>query len=178
MKNTMLIVCLLLVSAVAAANQHTEMKPDPALRQLDPFAGRLRCSGTAFASPMSPQHATTGEVNAKWDLGGYWLPFTYAEKKGAANPMPFTVSGFFGYDAEGKKLLMGSVDNMGGYSTESASGWDGDTIVFVGPWHMSGQTVNARDTFRKIGNKQLWHRAEIEQDGNWVTLGEETCTRK
>lgn len=169
---------MMVLSALLLAASAALAAPDPMLRQLDPLQGPLRCSGTAYANPMSPQHATSGEVTTKWEMDGYWLAFTYAEKKTTNNPMPFRVSGFFGYDPEIKKLVMGGVDSTGGYSTEQSDGWNGDTIVFTGPWHMSGQTMNSRDTFTKKGSKELMHTGEVEQNGQWVKAVEETCVRK
>lgn len=58
MKNILLAALLFAASAAFA-------KPDPMLRQLDSFAGTFRCSGTAFANPMAPQHATAGAVMMK-----------------------------------------------------------------------------------------------------------------
>ena len=154
------------------------MKPDPMLRQLDYFAHDWQCSGTAYASPMAPEHRTMATVTSKWGLNGYWVPFTYAEKKTAENPMPFMVSGFFGYDAMKKQLVIGTVDNMGGFSTSSSSGWNGDSIVFTGPWNMGSMTVTGRDTFTKKSDKEMVHVGEIEMNGQWTKLGMETCTRK
>lgn len=168
------IAILFLLSAVGAFADG----PDPMLRQLDFFAADYDCVGTAFANPTMPEHATRGHVTAKWGLGGYWIPFTYAEEKSAANASPITVSGYFGYDPATKQFVSGSVDSMGGYSTASSSGWDGDAIVFTGPWHMTSMTTTARDTFRKKGDRQLIHIGELQMDGKWVKYAEETCTRK
>ena len=173
MKKTMLVLGLMIVGALAAYGD----APDPMLRQLDFLAGSWRCSGTAFASPDSPQHATMGEVTGKWGLDGHWLPFEYAEKKTAANGNPMRVSGYFGYDAERKVLVLGSVDNTGGYTTADSNGWNGDSIAFTGPWHTGGGTVNGRDPFRKSGSA-LMHVFEIEQNGAMVKVAEEKCTRK
>jgi len=172
MKKMMVILGLVVFASAAFA------APDPMLRQLDSFAGSWRCSGTAYASPMGPEHATVGEVSIKWGLDGYWLPFEYSEKKTAVNAHPIRVAGYFGYDPEVKKLVLGSVDNMGGYTTSDSSGWNGDTIAFTGPWHMGTMTVTGRDTFKKNGAKELWHTLEIEQNGSMVKLAEEKCTRK
>ena len=146
------------------------------LRQLDFLAGKWRCSGTAFAMADMPEHATSAEVTSAWDASGYWLALTYAEKKTADNAKPFRYTGFFGYDPEIKKLVVGGVDNMGGYSTGASDGWSGDALVFSGPWHMHGMTANSRDTFRKLANGRMSHTGEIEQNGKWIKLGEETGT--
>jgi len=184
MRQVLVFLILVLMAAVALADHHTEAKPeampqpDAMLRQLDFFTGKWQCSGMAAETPMAKAHATQAEVNAKWDLGGYWVPVTYAEKKTAENPMPFTFTGFFGYDTESKKFIVGGVDNMGGRSTGSSDGWNGDTMVFTGPWKMIGMTANGRDTFLKKGDKQMVHIGEIEMNGTWTKMGEETCTRK
>lgn len=154
------------------------MKPDSMVRQLDFLAGNWQCTGIAYANPMMPEHATRADVTAKWGMDGYWLPFTYAEKKTAENPTPFMVTGFMGYDAQRKQFVMSGVDNMGGYSTGSSSGWNGNTLTFSGPWHMAAMTATSRDTFTKKSEREFTHTGEIEMDGKWVKVGEETCTRK
>jgi Protein of unknown function (DUF1579) len=159
------------------SNSTMAMKPDPMVRQLDYFAGAWQCSGIAYANPMMPEHPTRAEVTAQWGLNGYWLPFTYAEKKTGANPMPFTVSGFMGYDAQTKQLVIGAVDSMGGYSTASSSGWNGDSMIFTGPWHMITMTTTGRDTFTKKSDREFTHSSEIQMERKWVKVGEETCKR-
>ena len=165
------LVALLLLSFQAVA-----MDPDPMLKQLQPFAATYNCTGIAYANPMAPEHATRGSVTGAWTLGGQWIAFTYAESKTAQNSMPFAVRGFWGYDPQMKKFVVGTVDNMGGYGTAASDGWNGDTIVFAGPWHMGTQTVNSRDTFIKTA-AGMNHIGEVEMDGKWVKLGQETCTR-
>ena len=170
-RRSVLVVCLMVVAlSVGAA--------EPMVRQLDFLAGQWDCSGTAFASPMGPEHATVGTAKAGWILDGKWLAFSYMEKKTAANPMPFSLSGFMGTDAHDNTLVIGGVDSMGGYSTGGAAGWDGLNLTFTGPWHMAEGTVNGRDVFTKKGERQMVHAALIEMEGKWVKLAEETCTRK
>ena len=180
MKRLTLMVVLVLVATAAAANQHDEKKamaPDM-LRQLDPLAGKWQCKGIAYATPWFPEHPTMGEVSQEWILDGKWLAFTYAEKKTAENPMPFTATGFFGYDPEVKMLVVGGVDSTGGYSTGASSGWVGDVLTFEGPWHIGGMTAKARDTFTTKGASEVTHMGELEYEGKWMKLGQETCTKK
>lgn len=170
MRTLSLFACLVLAFTAAA------MEPNPALKQLQPFAQNYDCTGIAYANPMAPEHPTRATVTGDWTLDGTWIRFSYIEKKTDKNPMPVGVRGFFGYDAEIKKFVVGVVDNMGGYSTGASSGWNGDSITFEGPWHLGTQTVTARDTFTKDGNK-LTHVGEMMTDGKWVKYGQETCTR-
>jgi len=181
MKRVVFLAVLLLAAAVAgAADSDTKAMmpgPDPMLRQLDFLHGDWRCEGIAYATPMGPEHATRGTVSTHWTMDDRWLAFTYAEKKTPQSAMPFMVTGFFGYDAEVKGLVLGSVDNGGGYSTAGSDGWQGDALTFVGPWHMGGMTARGRDTFTKKGPKAMMHVAEIEQNGAWTKVGQESCTR-
>src|SRR5687767_1489197 len=104
---------LLALFALSAAAQPA---PDPMLRQLDWFAHDYRCTGIAYANPMAPEHATRADVTGAWMLDGRWVRFSYTEKKTSENPKPFTVTGYMGYDAEIKKLVIGAVDVTGGYA--------------------------------------------------------------
>jgi hypothetical protein len=110
-------------------------------------------------------------------LGGYWLRAQIMETKTAKNPMPMAGNAFIGFDAEQKKLVMGWIDNMGGYSTGSSDGWNGDTIVFAGPMHGGGMTMTGRDTFTKMGDKKMSHVFDVEMNGAWNKALDETCSK-
>ena len=170
MRKLVLFVCVVLAGSALA------MDPNPELKNLEVFAHNYTCTGIAYANPMAPEHPTQAKVTGQWTLDGNWVAFSYTETKTAKNPMPFGVRGFWGYDPAIKKFILGGVDNMGGYSTGTSAGWNGDSFVVEGPWHMGTKTVKARDTFTKNG-KQLMHVGEMEMDGKWVKLSQETCTR-
>ena len=170
MRKLVLLVCVVLAGSALA------MDPNPKLKELEPFAHNYNCTGIAYANPMAPEHATKAAVTGEWTLGGNWVRFSYMETKTPQNPMPFGVRGFWGYDAEIKKFVLGGVDSMGGYSSGTSDGWNGDSIVFEGPWHTGTNIMKARDTFTKNGTKLL-HVGEMEIDGKWIKLGQETCTR-
>lgn len=179
MKRLVLTMVLVLAATAAMANQHDEKKMAPdMLRQLDPLIGKWQCKGTAYQTPWFPEHPTAAEVSQEWILDGKWLAFTYAEKKTEQNPMPFTATGFFGYDPEMKMLMFTGVDSGGGYSSGMGKGWMGDVLMFEGPWHMGAMTTTARDTFTKKGANEIMHLGEVEWEGKWVKLGQETCTKK
>jgi hypothetical protein len=163
------VLCLLTVAAFG--------QPNPKLKEVQYFEGTWQCSGKAFASPMGPEHTTAAIVHADWVLGGAWLQIHYAEKKTAANAHPYDVQLFWGYDAQLKMLVDGSVDNMGGYSTEQSAGWQGDKLIFAGPTHSGGMTMTGRDVFTKKSKSELHHVFEFEEKGTWKPLAEETCTR-
>lgn len=174
MKQLTLAMILVLSAATAAAKQHEE---NP-MKALEPLAGTWQCKGIAYATPWFPEHATMAEGKQMWVMGGKWLAYSYAEKKTDANPEPFATSGYFGYDPKLKMYVVGGVDSTGGYAQGASSGWVGDAIVFEGPWHMPGMTAKARDTFTRKGANEITHMAELEHEGKWIKLGQETCTKK
>ena len=167
------LVIFITVAAIATAREKAPSK----LRELDYLGGHWQCKGTAFAFGDSPKHDVVATINGKWTLNDMWLDMHYVETKTKANPNPFDVRAFFGDDPEQKKLVLGSLENDGGYSTESSTGWDGDSITFTGPNHMGGTTVNGKDTWTKMSKSKLTYTFEIEDKGNWTKLIEETCTR-
>jgi hypothetical protein len=164
--------------APAAASAPAAMPmatPNPALDQLKFFAGNWQCAGTGYLEGKG--HPTTATVNMGWDLNGFFMNLRYEEKKTGVNPMPVIAVEHWGYSDELKKLIAGHVDSMGGYGTEATSGWDGNTLVWVGDDHMMGMRIPGRDTFVKHGDNEVTHLGEMQQNGAWIKQDEETCYR-
>jgi hypothetical protein len=44
--------------------------------------------------------------------------------------------------------------------------------------HAGGMTMKVRDVFTKVSATKLNHMSEVEMDGKWTKLDEETCTKK
>jgi hypothetical protein len=169
-----LIVPILLMLATASFAQSAADQ----LKSLNGFAGTWKCTGTAFATDMGPEHPTSATVTGKWVLGGKWLEMRYTEEKTKKNPMPFSVVGYWGWDEGQKKLVAGSIDNMGGYAVQGSSGWSGDTLIFEGPVHMGPTTPNGRDTFTRSGKDKITHSFAIPDNaGGWKKFDEEICKK-
>lgn len=173
------IAVLVLVSAPLMAKDAPAPAPaatPPELAQLAVFESTLNCAGKAFASPMAPEHATTGTVHGNRTVGGMWINLNYDEKKTAANPAPYHIGVYMGFDAGKKTFVQGCVDSFGGYCTESSTGWNGDTLVFEGTSNSGGQQFGSRDTFVKKSANELVHTGEMQgADKQWVKTDEETC---
>src|SRR5260221_4074164 len=152
--------------------------PNPKLKDLKYFAGTWQCKGTAFAFMGTPEHKTTGAVEANWALNDYWLLIRYHESKTAVSAQPVDIRLSQGWDDQTKKVASGAVDNMGAYYIQSSPGWDGDKMTWNGDMHAGGMTMKVRDVFTKISATKLQHMAEGEMDGKWTKLDEETCTKK
>jgi len=162
------VVLCLLVAASAFA------KGDP---NLEPLAGWWKCTGVAFANDMGPEHPTKATVTGTWILGGKWLQLHYKEENTTKNPKPIAAMLLMSYDEANKKIVSGCIDNMGGYCTEEAPGWDGDQLVLNGNGTFGGHAMKVRDTFTK-GEGWVKHMGEAEgPNGTWMKLDEETCKR-
>ncbi|HEV7485595.1 MAG TPA: DUF1579 family protein [Thermoanaerobaculia bacterium] len=171
MKTRMLavVVCLITVAAFGQSN--------PKLKELQPFIGTWQCSGTTFASPQGPEHPTQATVTGTWTLGGTWLTMHYTETKTAKNPHPFDLIDMWSYDEHAKLFVSGFADNTGGYGTAQSPGWQGDKLVFTGPLHAGGMTMNTRDIFIKVSKNEIGHEGEFEDKGTWKKLDKEVCKR-
>jgi len=173
MKTRFIVLALLIVATTSFAQSAADQ-----LSSLNAFVGTWKCTGTAFASDMGPEHSTAATVTGKWVLSGKWLEMRYIEEKTKKNPMPYAVTAYWGWDEGQKKLVAGSVDNMGGYGVEQSSGWNGDTFVFEGPAHMGPTTPNGRDTFTRAGKNKITHSFAIPDSASgWKKFDEETCKK-
>ena len=152
--------------------------PNPKLKELAYFAGTWSCKGTGFAFMGTPEHKTAATVDAAWILNKYWLSLRYHEMNTAINAHPIDVRVMWGFDEQTKTFTSTSADNMGGYIAQNSSGWDGNKLTWDGELHAGGGTMKARDVFTKVSATKVEHKGEAEIDGKWMTMDEETCTKK
>ena len=162
---------------VLAAPDQAAPKPAAEMANLKVFDGAWTCEGKSEASPFGPAGTSKGAVKSHSDLGGFWQ--SGMVKSTMAN-MPGTMEGMFHmtYDPGTKQYVMLWVDNMGAYSHETASGWEGDKIVFSGDMAMGGKRMTVRDTFTKGADGSLIHAWEGQIEGKWTPLGSETCKKQ
>jgi len=52
-----------------------------------------------------------------------------------------------------------------------------DTLTFNGDMHGGGTTMKVRDVFTKVSATKVEHMSEVEMNGKWTKLDEETCTK-
>jgi len=149
--------------------------PGPEYGQLAFFAGEWSCTGRADESPMGPAHATAATVHVKKELGGFWYTGQYEETKTSGNQHPMHFAFFWGYDSAAKVFTLDGFDTMGGRSHETATGWQDGKLVFDGTSAGNGPPTPFRDTFTKKDNATLEHSGEMQVEGKWVHLDQETC---
>jgi hypothetical protein len=161
--------------ALAAPDQGAP-KPAAEMTNLRFFDGSWTCEGKSEASPMGPAGTSKGTVRSHSDLGGFWQS---GMVKNTMSNMPGAMEGMFHmtYDPGSKQYVLLWVDNMGSYSQETSSGWEGDKITFAGDMAMGGKKMSVRDSFMK-GTDLLTHSWEGQIDGKWTPLGSETCKKQ
>jgi len=151
-------------------------KPAAELAQLKYFLGTWHCEGEVPASPMGPAHKSRATVVTRLDLDGFWYSGTVREEKTAGNPHAMTGMFHETYDPAKKQFVMLWVDNSGGWSTETSSGWEGDKMAFSGEATMGGEKSPVRDTFTKKSATEMVHSYEMTMGGQKIA-GDETCKK-
>jgi hypothetical protein len=139
--------------------------------------GSWRCDGRAPAGPSGPEHAYKSTWKFKRDLDNFWWAAEYQQTKAKANPSPMKARGYLTYDTAAKAFVLVGVDNMGGSSTESTTGWTGDVVTLAGDASLAGKKVPYREVITKKGTREFTWRGEMKMDGDWVTLGEDRCKK-
>lgn len=170
--------CALVTAAFVTlgSTQQGPPKPAPEMSQMAYFEGSWSCEGKTMESPMGPAGSLKSTVDVRRDLNGHFQTGTI--KGSMPNQPPFEGRFHATYDSGMKQWVMLWVDNMGSWAQNMSSGWKGDTVVYEGEGHMGGQTMKSRDTFTKSGAASMKHTWEMQMNGKWMPVGEETCNKK
>jgi Protein of unknown function (DUF1579) len=149
-------------------------KPAPEMTQLKFFEGDWSCTGDVPAGPMGPAQKTRSTVKIHTGMNGFWQIGNVSMSSTA-----MSMHGMFHstYDPGQKKYLLLWVDDMGGYAQQTSPGWEGDKMVYIGEGNMMGQKQQARDTFVKAADGSFKHTGEMQMNGQWTSMGDETCRK-
>jgi len=164
-------------TAGAVATPMAAPKPpaalDAAYKALD---GSWRCETTFRANAFGPgslETKTKTSMKFQKDLNGFWYRGDYEAKKTKDFPgMKGTI--YLGHD--GKQLLIGGVDAMGGLSAGTGSA-AGDTLTFISEGYMMGTKMKMRDIIEKKGAKEVEHRFELDMGKGFQPMGEDVCKK-
>jgi len=160
--------------ALGAGPTMAQDKPASPMDQLDSFVGDGTCTGNVMAMNKHPGHATTGKYHGEKTLDGHWVVIQYDEDQSAANPKPFRVVQYFGYDAAKKRFVSVLIDNSDpGYATSMSPGWKDGSITFD---ETADGKVSFRDAFTSNKSGMNSHTGWMQdKSGKWVKTDEETC---
>jgi hypothetical protein len=177
MKRKILAISVALLCAAAslsleqAAAQDSSSSP---MAQLDGFVGDGACTGNTMAMGKTPGHATTARYHGERTLDGHWIVIRYDEDQAAANPKPFRVVQYFGYDPAKKRYVSMLIDNADpGYATSTSPGWKDGSIAFN---ETADGKVSFRDAFTSKKSGMNSHTGWMkDKHGKWVKTDEEHC---
>ncbi len=172
------ILAVLVCASVSLAIPHVSAQTTSAPSRIDQFSSFLgdgTCTGNVMAMGDRPAHATNARLHGEKILDGSWVVIHYDESRTAANPKPFHIVQYFGYDPMKKQYVAVNFDNADpGYTTGTSTGWEGDTSTFDETSATSGMTL--RDSFTRSGPKEVMHTGTIQdKTKRWVKTDEETC---
>lgn len=181
MKRTILTVSATLACASAPfALQAASAEQNKPVEQLDQLAfpvGDWTCSGSIAAMDKKPGHATTGHARTARILEGNWVEIRYDEEQTAANPKPYHVAQYIGYDEAKKHYTSVTLDSSGAsYEVGASTGWNGNALAVDATVSMDGKDVAYRDVFTKKGADEFSHAGMLkDKSGKWAKTDEETC---
>jgi hypothetical protein len=164
-------------ASAAAATPPPTPKPAAELDTFKIFVGKWKCSGKQLAGPFGPEHPITATAEGTMVADNFWQSFKYEEKKTKEHP-GLKVNGLWGFDQGSKRFVRAAVGNHGEWDTASATGWEGDKLIWTG--ELSGPLGRwpFHHTFTKQGDKAWGHTLEIRgPDGKWTVLQELSCKR-
>ena len=180
MKRTTASLAFSFLCAAALSGSHAFAQDKAATEgnALDSFVGDGTCTGNLLmAMGKTPAHATTAKYHGEKTLDGLWVVVHYDEDQTAANPKPYHVQQYFGYDADTKRYIAVAFDNSGaGYSLGTSAGWKGDTFTVDEHESMDDKAVSYRDVFTRTGSGMSSHTGTMkDKNGNWVKTDHEDC---
>ncbi len=149
--------------------------PNKILADVKWFDGEWNCTGHSYGP--GPEHPTAATVAFAWQLDGFWVQSAYTEPKSATNPVPYSSISQWGWDPVAQAIASVLVDNQEGSIAEATPGWIAEKLSFEGSGHRFGVQFEARDTYTRRSASRFLHVFQVNVNGNWVKLREETCNR-
>jgi hypothetical protein len=146
---------------------------------MKPFEGSWKCQSKFAANafgPGSPEMTAKSTVKFKKDLDGFFYrgEFQINKQKGVDNAMKGVF--YIGWDPGAKQVLVTNVDNMGGVGMATGK-IEGNTVSYTGEAYMGGMKMKTRETMGKTGDKEGFHKVEVDMGKGWMLFAEDTCKR-
>ncbi len=160
------------VAAKPAPPKFEAPKPPAELTEMGKLmAGNWKCSGKAMMDPAAGMIEFKGmTIKSTLDLDKFWIK---NEMTGQIGPMKMKGTEYITFDASAKKWQRVSVDNTGGWETNTSTDgkkWDGDM-------RMMGMSAKTKANV-EIAAKEFKVTAEMSPDGKkWMTGFEMACKK-
>jgi len=146
---------------------------------MKPFEGSWKCE-TKFApnafGPGSPEVTAKSTVKFKKDFDGFFYRGDYEVKKQKGVPMGVKGTFYIGWDPGQKQVLVTGIDNMGGAGFATGK-IEGDSVTYTGETYVMGTKVKTRETMAKKGDREAYHKWEMDMGKGLMPFGEDTCKK-
>ncbi|MEZ0311140.1 MAG: hypothetical protein ACAI38_05175 [Myxococcota bacterium] len=139
-------------------------------------AGTWTCTGT-WNDPASGKSMTmTSKAKIAKALNGHQYTAEFSSPK--TGDMPAMKSNAeWHYDPISKGLVGNMVCDSGDVSRSTSNGVQGQTIIWVSEGTMMGNPMKMRATHTTKSAKEMTMVYEVEANGNWAKMGDETCKK-
>jgi hypothetical protein len=84
---------------------------------------------------------------------------------------------YMGWDPGSQQVIVTGIDSTGGMGN-GAGKITGETATYTGEQYMMGMKMKTRETMgMKPGNKEGFHKLEIDMGKGFMLMGEDTCKK-
>lgn len=137
--------------------------------------GNWTCKGT-WSEPNGSSMTVTTKAKFAKTLGGHQYTAEFTMPKSATMPGMKTFSEWH-YDPITKGLVSTMVSDNGDASRATSTGMNGQTIIWNMEGTMMGQPTKMRMTQTTKGPKEVAMIYEVEANGSWMKIGDESCKK-
>lgn len=165
MKATAIAIVIALASQISVAATGDKQE------EFKRFVGKWNCMAKTADSADKKGYTYEATFEVKSLLGGKAVMEDYKEKANKDHKSPYSTNGVWGYDSNMGKFTGYNVDNSGGISTRTSTGWTADTWT----WDIGD---GLKFVFNEKGGKNLSIGVEVKgKDGKWANVNNLTCKK-
>lgn len=175
--NRLLALAVFAVSANAfAAGEAAKPAPNPMLEAVfKDSPGTWTCTGT-WNDPSGKSMTMTSKAKFSKALDGHQYVAEFSSPK--QGDMPAMKSNAeWHYDPISKGLVGTMVCNSGDVSRSTSNGLQGQSVIWTSEGTMMGAPMKMRSTHTMKSAKELAMVYEVDANGTWTKMGEETCKK-
>ncbi len=160
--------------AASAPPAMEEPKPAPELQELKGMIGSWKCDGKGTAGTET--FPMKGTAKFTWDYGNFFVVASIVGPKSKDMPAGYKETDIYGYDPVAKQFVMNGFDSMGGMTSMTSKGWEGDSQTWTGKYKIAGHDMDSKLTVTRKGDKEV-HLAGTETGGGMTVTVDQTCKR-
>lgn len=156
---------------LASATQLTLAATGEKQEEFKRLIGKWNCTAKTVDSPDKKGYTYEATYEVKPLLGGKGVMEDYKEKANKDHKSPYSTNGIWGYDSTLGKFTGYNIDNNGGTSIRTSTGWAADTWT----WEVGD---GLRFVSNEKGGKSLTMAVDVKgKNGQWSNVNNLTCRK-